>query len=443
MEKTNKQLLQITHFSDLLKWSACDAVFDKRASRFPLVPLSKVLMRVKEPIMVEDDKLYKRITVRLYGQGVLQRDEVPGRGIGTKRQFVAHAGQLIISRIDARNGAFGIVPSDLDGAIVTNDFWLFQVQNASPEYLMYVLSSDLFQKYWQTQSSGTTNRQRVSEREFLNSMIALPSPDQQQKLITRLKHYYSSATALEVQAQKMKEKADNYFKSVLSASIIEEKNSHSLLSLFSYHDLSRWDVWVKHGYYTSKEYKSVLFGSLTEGKPLYGANEKAIKAKTDVRYIRITDINDDGTLGEDFVSASKVDPKYLLSENDFLIARSGNTVGKTFLYDPKYGKAIFAGYLVKYKINCEKVLPKYLLYYTKSSIFKQWIESNKRIFGQPNINGQEYLSAPIILPPLDVQSLIVDKIQHFYNLSQEYLSQAKEKIASGQFDFEEAVFGEA
>lgn len=100
-----------------------------------------------------------------------------------KRQFTAHAGQLIISRIDARNGAFGVIPNELEGAIVTNDFWLFEVENVLPEYLMLILSSDLFQKYWQTQSSGTTNRQRILEDAFLNSRIALPTTNIQSEIV--------------------------------------------------------------------------------------------------------------------------------------------------------------------------------------------------------------------------------------------------------------------
>ena len=106
MATTDNNVLHITRFSNLTKWSAHDAVFENMENHFPLVPLSKVLKRVKEPVNIDDDTLYKRITVRLYGQGVLQRDELLGKEIGTKRQFLAHSGQLIISRIDARNGAF-------------------------------------------------------------------------------------------------------------------------------------------------------------------------------------------------------------------------------------------------------------------------------------------------------------------------------------------------
>ena len=76
MAITDYNVLHITRFSSLTKWSAHDTVFENMDNRFPLVPLSKVLKRVKEPVNIDDGTLYKRITVRLYGQGVLQRDKI-------------------------------------------------------------------------------------------------------------------------------------------------------------------------------------------------------------------------------------------------------------------------------------------------------------------------------------------------------------------------------
>ena len=167
------------------------------------------------------------------------------------------------------------------------------------------------------------------------------------------------------------------------------------------------------------------------------------KKKSDVRYIRITDINEDGSLNDDFVSAEVVEEKYLLEENDFLIARSGNTVGKTFLYKPNMGKCIFAGYLVKYILNPQVVVPEYVLYYTKSSLFKSWVKNNQRIFGQPNINGQEYLNADLIVPTLAVQKEIVKTIESKRIQIDVKKKESKELILLAKCQFEEAVFGEA
>lgn len=113
--------------------------------------------------------------------------------------------------------------------------------------------------------------------------------------------------------------------------------------------------------------------------------------------------------------------KYFLKKNDFLIARSGNTVGKTFLYEGAPRRAMYAGYLVKYRIDERIANPKFVLYFTKTTLFKSWVVSNQRISGQPNINGKEYLNFPIPIPPLNIQNEIVD-----------YVSREREKVRSLQ-----------
>ena len=208
----SSSILKTVNFANLSRWSVNSTLAQKINSNYPLVPLSQVMKRIKEPIYVKNDTLYKRITVRLYGLGVLQRDELYGRDIGTKKQFIARKGQLIISRIDARNGAFGIVPDELDGAIVTNDFWLFDVINAIPQYLSLVLSSEFFQQYWGSQSSGTTNRQRVDEDDFLMSKITLPSISIQEKLLTEYNSMKATAKCYEDKIVELNNQISTYLK---------------------------------------------------------------------------------------------------------------------------------------------------------------------------------------------------------------------------------------
>lgn len=109
MVKQNKAF-SVIHFANLEKWSVDNYDTDHFMSSFKMQKLSNIMKRVKDVIIVDDATEYKRITVKLYGNGVFERDRVYGKEIGTKRQFRAKAGQLIISRIDARNGAFGVVP---------------------------------------------------------------------------------------------------------------------------------------------------------------------------------------------------------------------------------------------------------------------------------------------------------------------------------------------
>ena len=131
----------------------------------------------------------------------------------------------------------------------------------------------------------------------------------------------------------------------------------------------------------------------------------------------------------------------MLKENDFLLARSGS-VGRAFLYHEDMGKAIFAGYLVRYILDCKKIIPEYMLFYTQTKLFKEWVNNAKHISAQPNINGQEYLLAPIILPPINVQELIVREVYELRKKIQSLRLEAQELLKQAHDSFEEDVFGE-
>ena len=164
-------------------------------------------------------------------------------------------------------------------------------------------------------------------------------------------------------------------------------------------------------------YSLVPLGTLLTEQPMYGANEIAIDGdpQTEMRYIRITDIDDHGKLqNEDWKTAKRVDEKYALDENDILFARSGATAGKTFIYKSEYGKAIFAGYMIRFRFDRTKVNPLFVFYYTLLSRYRRWVRIIQRPSGQPNINSREFKSFELPLAPLDIQNHIVEIMQSAY-----------------------------
>ena len=128
--------------------------------------------------------------------------------------------------------------------------------------------------------------------------------------------------------------------------------------------LAKLDELVKARFvemFICKDNPMVTLDSLTLGKSEYGAQSASAEYDSNrPRYIRITDINDDGTLNNDIVSSANIedDQRYKLTYGDFLFARMGATVGKTYAY--KSGDQIFAGYLIRYKLNLQKIMPEYL-----------------------------------------------------------------------------------
>jgi len=159
------------------------------SSSWRQVALGEILIQVFDEVRVDDNTPYKQVTVRLHGKGATLRHEVSGSEIKTKRQFHVRVGQLVYSRIDARYSAIAIIPNDLDGAIVSNDFPVFNIRTdlLEPAYLEYYVKTQIFQQDCAIESSGTTKRTRLKEEKLLQIEIPLPPLDEQRLIVARIR----------------------------------------------------------------------------------------------------------------------------------------------------------------------------------------------------------------------------------------------------------------
>lgn len=155
---------------------------------WPKVRLGEVLRRSAETILPSPGTDYREITVRLWGKGAVLRGVASGATLAGGRRFVARPGQLILSRIDARNGAIALVPDELDGALVSNDFPLFDLDRSKlePGYLGWVGKTARFVELCQQASEGTTNRVRLQENSFLFLEIPVPTLAEQRRIVARI-----------------------------------------------------------------------------------------------------------------------------------------------------------------------------------------------------------------------------------------------------------------
>ena len=159
------------------------------------------------------------------------------------------------------------------------------------------------------------------------------------------------------------------------------------------------------------EWKEYKLGDLTvDGKGSYGIAAPAVDYDAEkYTYLRITDINDDGTLNKNGLKSvdDKNASKYLLQQNDIVFARTGASVGRSYFYDERDGELVYAGFLIKYSIDPSKVNPKILKFYTHSQAYYDWIQTVDNGATRGNINAQTYASMPIILPERQEQDKIV------------------------------------
>ena len=181
-------------------------------------------------------------------------------------------------------------------------------------------------------------------------------------------------------------------------------------------------------------YPKVKLKDILVSKPQYGASEPGIlrSSMEEPRYIRITDIDENGLISynELGATAKNIEDKYILCENDILIARSGATVGKTYIHKSAPYVCFFAGYLIRFIINTNKALPEYIFTYTQLNPYKEWVNAIQRPSGQPNINSEEYQSLEIPLPNIEKQQVIVDLIKSAYLRKKQKESEAQQLLDS-------------
>ena len=157
--------------------------------------------------------------------------------------------------------------------------------------------------------------------------------------------------------------------------------------------------------FIGKGYPTKTVDEVSLGKGEYGAQSASVEYDPSrPRYVRITDINDDGTLNNDVVASINPadDAQYKLEYGDFMFARMGATVGKTYAFIE--GNQIFAGYLIRYRLNREIINPRYLFWYTRLDEYWNWVKLNQSGAAQPGINAKKYSSLQILFPPIKEQN---------------------------------------
>ena len=172
--------------------------------QWPIKRLGALLFATEDTLEPKISVEYQEITVRLWGKGVVERGRVRGASLAGKR-FVAHAGQFIMSRIDARNGAMGLVPTSLEGALVTNDFPLFNLNTEilEPEFFGWLCRTPGFVDLCKRASEGTTNRVRLKEDRFLSLDVHVPSLTEQRKIVKSI----DGLAALVLESQNLRREA--------------------------------------------------------------------------------------------------------------------------------------------------------------------------------------------------------------------------------------------
>lgn len=413
--------------------------------------VGQILNRVKDAIVIEDGLEYKRLTIRMYHKGVCLRDIELGENIGTKSQFVAQGGQFIMSRIDARNGAFGVIPESIDQAAITNDFLTFTVNED-------LVNIDFFELYSQTDdfmqlciegSKGTTNRKRLKEEVFLDFEVYLPDVKDQAQLVNKAKKLQRLNERLNAELFSQNDLMLQLRQSILQeaiqgklvpqdpndepASVLLEKIKTEKEQLINDNKIKKEKQLPlitddEIPFELPKGWEWVRLGSLStfengDRSNIYPKEHELVNEG--IPFINTKNIKDSFINLEDsqltFITEEKFNSlrSGKLKNNDFLFVLRGS-VGKMGIFQENH----------KYKtgfINAQLLIVRmvgeynneFLRYYFNSNLFNEQITQKSSGSAQPQLSASNMQNFIIPVPPLKEQKHIVEKVDKLMALCDE------------------------
>lgn len=234
-------------------WDFASNVIQTEATKykFKLVKLSDLIAQRKGFFTIDDEKEYKRCKVQLYARGVILRDIVKGKEIKTKKQQACKKDDFLVAEIDAKVGGYGIVPSELENAVVSSHYYLYEIDTAKllPEFLGLYVKTEEFAT--QIKATGSTNYASIRPAQVLDYQIPLPPIATQEKLVADYNAQMLQAEKFEAQAKDLEKEIETYLLKELGIKIqqTEKKDwqGFKFLQPANLKELSRWDVKSLYG----------------------------------------------------------------------------------------------------------------------------------------------------------------------------------------------------
>ncbi len=353
--------------------------------------IEDIFDKVGVAVNLDDTRTYCEIGIRSHGKGIFYKEETTATEIGNKRVFWVESGCFVVNIVFAWERAVAKTTEKENGMIASHRFPMYKPKEdiVDLDYITEYFVTKRGQNVLILASPGGAGRNKtLGQKEFAKSVVKLPSLPEQQKIAEFL-------LTIDAVIEKQKE----------TISAWEERKKGVMQKLFSQEVRFKADDGNEFPDWEEKKLGEVC-APLT-----YGMNAAAVKYDGENKYIRITDIDDESHLykNDELVSPDgELDDKYLVSENDILLARTGASVGKSYLYDKKDGKLYYAGFLIKAHVKSEN--SKFIYYQTLTDRYARWVQVTSMRSGQPGINANEYSEFMVYVPCLAEQQKIADSL---------------------------------
>mgnify|MGYP004465384775 FL=1 len=374
------------------------------------IPKDWVTIRIGNVFSLRNERNYLPMEqvqlLSLYsGKGVFPTGEKGTTNSGNHAQTVADykivkRNDIVVNIILAWMGSLGI--SNYDGVVSpAYDVYIPDEEKVVPHYYHYVFrTSGIANECYRYGRGIMMMRWRTYSSEFKRIHVPFLPLEEQQQIADYLDSKCSEIDATAEDIQKEISLLEDYKKSVITEAVTKGLNP----------DAEMKDSGIEWIGEIPKHWKVARLKHVLSEAMKYGANKTGVEYSSEMpRYIRITDISLDGKLKDTgkLSLPNNVAKEYILKDKAILFARSGATVGKTFIYKSEYGKMAFAGYLISAYCNENLFSPELLYYFTNSFAYSEWIN---RVFSQStiqNIGADKYVNMILTVPKIAEQQQIV------------------------------------
>ena len=308
---------------------------------YPLVPLGEFLTQYKEYIEIPESKIYPKLSVKLYGKGVVLDEPADGTFLKMKKHQIAKSGQVILSEIWGKKGAIGFVPPQGDGALCTSHFFLFDVnyKKLEPKYLQLIFSANFLEEQLNIEAKGTTGYAAVRPKYLLAAKIPLPPLEEQRRIVARIEELVGKIE----EVRSLRQKALEETEALIGAEEIEIWTDESLQNAPTLQDVTTY---------------------LSRGRQSKQGESKHYLIKT--QHVQMGKyVKPQITLSPEI--AAKVSPEAIAKHDDILIACSAaGCLGRVACYIDSGIVASTDTHIAIARPNKELILPEYLYSYLKS-----------------------------------------------------------------------------
>jgi type I restriction enzyme S subunit len=367
--------------------------------------------------------------------------------------FAAYPGDIVFSRIDARNGAIGVLPPEIAKAVVTPEFPVFipDPERLDGEFVKFVLRTGGFLAALRTKASGTSGRKRITPEVFLDLRIPLSSLADQRAIAAAYRVAVDGAAALEREARETEAKAAEAFETGLGVFGPKPLPDRRML-VASFKDLERWshDAILRKQHpddRPSPKYPMSPLSSVADvvyGMQKHPGNRPGKHARS---YLRVANVQRGRLVLDEikYIDVSPIDFARLKLEDRDLLFVEGNgsreNLGRVALWRNEIEDCIHQNHLIRARLDQSRVFPVFAAHWFNSDAGRaHFFEEGKTTSGLGTINSSVVKCAPIPLAPTDVQEKLVAAFDAECARASSLREQAVKARAQAWADFEPAIY---